>query len=166
MLMRYQNFIDKHGKIVFPLYFLCLFLLFIVPPICGINGWQRVDLTGFYIYLGTPAVLQNIYTSVGIWDSYADFAVDFHNTIVSMYVGFAFAWVAIICVIVFLFVYFTKNKPIKPLLVAVPVFYIILTIIDIVSWSAIPFIVFYLMFIVLILAILYCVKVNAPSESD
>ena len=166
MLVRYQNFIDKHGKIVFPIYFLCLFLLFIVPPICGVNGWQRIDFTGFYLYLGAPAVLQNIYTSVGLWDSYAEFAVDFHSTIVSMYIGFAFAWLAVICVAVFLIVYYAKKKPIKPLLVAVPTIYIILTIIDSVSMSAMPFVVFYLMFVVLVFAILYCVKLNVQYEND
>ena len=165
MLSKYQSFITKNGKIIFPLYFLCLYIAFISPIVCGFDGWQRLNMTGFYLFLGAPSIIWSMYTQIGLWDSYAQFAQDFHNTIVEFGFGFAFAWLTVICTAVFLIVFYAKKKTLKPLLVVVPFLYTIISLIEIISLKAAPFIAFYIAIIALIFAIIYCVK-STPNESD
>lgn len=163
----YSNFIDKYGKVIFPISFVLLFVGFISP--LTINNWfikmgliSNVMEYSFFSYI--PAIvtapiyyLKTNYSEMqSYYDSFDEYMKDMLPSF-SLSVALSILAIAIICcTIAFFVLYFAKHKTNKGLLIAIPSLYIVMTIVLCASTKGIPFVGFYTTLIFLILAILYC----------
>ncbi len=183
MLIKYQKFIDRNGKIVFPLYFFILLALFIILPVYCIPdekiviGSQIADMYNksnfayFYRAIASPITYYTNYkylvgTNTYFAEEYPTFSDYFSADIFLFYVVSSILSIAtVVCIIIFLCYYFQQKNNIKPFLFIVPLLYLIQTTVLLIVSSAdrraytyIPFVPYYLIFIAFILALLYCIK--------
>lgn len=163
----YSNFVDKYGKVIFPISFVLLFVGFILP--LTINNWfikngliSNVMEYSFFSYIPATVTAPIYYlkTNYSEMQSYYDSFDEYMKDILpsfSLYVALSILAIAIICcTIAFFVLYFAKHKTNKGLLIAIPSLYIVMTIVLCAVTKGIPFVGFYTTLIFLILAILYC----------
>lgn len=142
MLSKYQSFITKKGNIIFPIFFITLYLLFIIQPFYFVASTEAQTETAVFYFKNT---LGYFYTSI------------------TSYMGI-FPILAIVVCIIFFVVYIKSKKIIKPLLFIVPLCYLLqVSIVCILAISDkaityIPFVAFYLVLLLFILAVLYCLR--------
>lgn len=163
----YSNFVDKYGKVIFPIYFVLLFVGFISP--LTINNWfikmgliSNVMEYSFFSYI--PAIVTapiyylktNHSEMQSYYDSFDEYMKDMLPSFSLSVALSILAIVIICCTIAFFVLYFAKHKTNKGLLIAIPTLYIVMTIVLCAVTKGIPFVGFYTTLIFLILAILYC----------
>ena len=156
----YSNFVDKYGKVIFPISFVLLFAGFISP--LTINNWfikmgliSNVMEYSFFSYI--PAIVTApIYYLKTNYSEMQSYYGSFDEYMKDMLPSFSLSIAIICCTIAFFVLYFAKHKTNKGLLIAIPSLYIVMTIVLCAVTKGIPFVGFYTTLIFLIFAILYC----------
>lgn len=159
----FSDFINKHGKIIFPMFCISMLLIFVLPMF-----WLK-DSIGFtyFTFYYFAATFITIFTGL-------KYSYDF-ETMHGMHLNESFGqylqnnagdialhifwsllfWATIVCMIVLLVKYFKKHTVSKPCLIIIPIPYIIAVLIYCIA-ELIPFIGFFLALILEVLAIMYC----------
>jgi len=169
----YSKFIDKNGKIVFPLAFLFLFLGFISPFVYDRTLFRTSKMAMSYCYYTLlPAIItspmslrKNIYLK-GLdnpyfklsYPTYQEYCDAMLPSTIFFCILSIIAIAVLCCTIAFFVLYFAKHKTNKGLLVAIPSLYLLMAIAFCIVGEAIPFVGFYTTLVFLILAIMYCAK--------
>lgn len=162
----YSNFVDKYGKVIFPISFVLLFAGFISPLVWDKSLFRfGLDITMQYTYffkligiITIPAFFKKNYFTFmyKFYDTYQDYVNAQLPSTIFAYVLSLIALSILCCTIVFLVLYFAKHKTNKGLLIAIPSLYLVMVVMCCIAYEAMPFVGFYTTLIFLILAILYC----------
>lgn len=169
----YSNFINKNGKIVFPLSFLFLFIGFISPLFYDRTIFHTTKIAMSYCYymflpaiITSPIAIRNTYnyyyeSSYYVsfkhqYPTYQDYFEAMLPSVIFSCILSIIALTILCCTIAFLVLYFAKHKTNKGLLIAIPSLYLLMVIIICAGGQVIPFVGFYTTLIFLILAIMYC----------
>lgn len=167
----YSNFINKNGKIVFPLSFLFLFIGFIAPLFYDRTIFHTAKMAmscSYYIFL--PSIItspislrENVYLNrLDIpyfklqYPTYQDYFEAMLPSVIFSCILSIIALTILCCAIAFLVLYFAKHKTNKGLLIAIPSLYLLMVVTICAVGRVIPFAGFYTTLIFLILAIMYC----------
>ena len=165
----YSNFVDKYGKVIFPILICVLYATFPFPLIWGINENIFANLQHAFSFsflkgsYNSPLYrylqLKKSYDST-MYQFYPTFE-EFLHTQVSylIFCSFVFVlfYVCAICTVVFFIKLYRKNIIDKGLLITIPSAYLVCNLISICIFRpTMPFVGFYTTLIFLILAILYC----------
>jgi len=161
----YSNFIDKNGKIVFPLAFLFLFLGFISPFVYD----RTLFITGrtamsYCYYMRLPSIItiplflkRNYYIYYyRLFPTYQEYYDAMLPSTIFFCILSIIAITILCCTIAFFVLYFAKYKTNKGLLVAIPSLYLLMVIACCIFGEAMPFVGFYTTLIFWVLAIIYC----------
>jgi len=160
----YSNFVDKYGKIIFPMMFLFLFLGFISPLAYQKFMFHSAKLALSYCYyVFLPAIItstalfkSNYKYYERYYSSYQEYVNAQLTSTILIGVLSIIAIVILCCAIAFLINYFVKHKANKVLLITTPSLYLIMVVIACIESKSIPFVGFDTTLIFLIFAILYC----------
>lgn len=163
----YSNFINKYGRIIFPVFFGCL-LIFFSSPITYDNWFVKMGLIpnvmqySFYCFIPQIVTAPIYYLKTNYEEMssyYSSFQVYLEDVLPSFALSIAmsiFAITIICCIIAFLVLYFAKHKANKGLIISIPSLYLVMTIVFCIATKGTPFVGFYLTLVFLILAIMYC----------
>lgn len=160
----YSNFVDKYGKVIFPISFVLLFAGFISPFFWDKSLFRLgiiMQCSFYYTLIGIitiPAFFKQKYFTFmyKFYDSYQDYVNAQLPSAIFNCVLSLIAITVLCCGIAFLVLLFAKHRTNKGLLIATPALYLLIDIIDCAIYEAMPFVGFYTTLIFLILAILYC----------